>query len=76
MVKIIREKCINCNICKEKCPFGAIENKDNRLEINENCKECMICLKNCPQKAIIQEKIDKIDKKLEDFKGAYTFLVN
>jgi electron transfer flavoprotein alpha subunit/NAD-dependent dihydropyrimidine dehydrogenase PreA subunit len=73
MVKIIREKCINCNICKEKCPFGAIENKDNRLEINENCKECMICLKNCPQKAIIQEKIDKIDKKLEDFKGVYIF---
>ena len=65
MIKVLNEECINCNICKEKCPFNAIDIVDNKIHINSNCKECLVCVKSCPKKAIIQE-INKVRKKKTD----------
>lgn len=25
MIKVLSDRCVNCNMCKKKCPFGAIE---------------------------------------------------
>lgn len=45
-----RSICVNCNICADWCPAGAID-KDT-LEINEDkCLRCFSCVKRCPKKA-------------------------
>ena len=46
------------------CPFGALENKDGKLEINANCKMCKMCVKKGPKGAVeyIEEEVVKIDK--------------
>lgn len=46
------ETCILCGQCVEKCPFGALEIKDNKVEINASCKMCKLCIKNCPVNAV------------------------
>lgn len=46
------------------CPFGALENKYGKLEINANCKMCKMCVKKGPKGAVeyIEEEVVKIDK--------------
>ena len=46
------ETCILCGQCVEKCPFGALEIKDNKVEVNASCKMCKLCIKNCPVNAV------------------------
>ena len=53
---IDHNKCILCNNCLTKCPFGALELKDGKVEVNAACKMCRLCLKNCPVEAITEEK--------------------
>ena len=48
------------------CPFGALEIKDNKLDINSGCKMCKLCVRKGPEGAVVfveDEKI-KIDKSL------------
>ena len=49
---------------RTSCPFGAIEMKDGRPELNAACKVCGICVKNCPEKAILrlETRMDTVDK--------------
>lgn len=46
------------------CPFGALEEKDGKLEINASCKMCKMCVRKGPKGAIeyIEEEVVKIDK--------------
>ncbi|MCL4386177.1 MAG: FAD-binding protein [Actinobacteria bacterium] len=46
------------------CPFGAIEYKDGKLEINAGCKMCRICIKKGPKGVIefVEEQTTKVDK--------------
>lgn len=49
------------------CPFNAIENKENRLEINSGCKMCKICVKKSNGIIVLKEinsDFNKIDKDL------------
>lgn len=48
------------------CPFGAMENKGGKLEINSGCKMCRICVKKGPKGAVeyVEEEIKGIDKSL------------
>lgn len=48
------------------CPFGAMEEKDGKLEINAACKTCKLCVKKGPKGAVTYEEDEKpqIDKSL------------
>lgn len=73
-IKIIYEKCNLCKLCFEKCVFGAIEIKENKIEINEKCTECGLCVKVCPENAIIREREIKEKKDLREYKGIWFFV--
>ncbi len=53
-LKIEEAECIACGICKTKCSFLAIEQKESgKYEIDmTHCDECGDCYINCPVKAI------------------------
>ncbi|WP_010238107.1 electron transfer flavoprotein subunit alpha [Clostridium arbusti] len=48
------------------CPFGAIEEKDGKIEMNAGCKMCKICVNKGPKGVVefIEEKVESIDKSL------------
>lgn len=49
------------------CPFGALEEKNGKLEINAACKLCKLCVKKGPEGAITyidDRKKQQIDKSL------------
>jgi len=48
------------------CPFGALEDKGGRLEINAGCKMCKLCVRKGPAGVMefVEEKAEGIDKSL------------
>lgn len=72
---VVKDKCIKCKVCQEKCPYEAIyfENQYPKFH-EEKCKSCFICYNNCPAEAIYSNKYkllhyrkpnDKVLKKLK-----------
>lgn len=56
------------------CPFGALEEKDNLLQINAACKMCKLCVKKGPKGAVeyIEEAVESIDK--DQWKGIAVYV--
>lgn len=53
--------CINCGICRKKCPVGVISAENGKLSINpETCLGCGVCVRFCPQKAITLRRRDEL----------------
>jgi heterodisulfide reductase subunit A len=51
--EIDTETCIDCDLCAELCPYGAITGeKDERKVMFELCQGCGTCAAACPQNAI------------------------
>ena len=61
---ILERKCTGCGLCASTCPFGAIEMKNGKPEMNAACKVCGLCVKACPQKAIVklETRVQSVDK--------------
>ncbi len=76
MAKLIinQEKVGNIQELIRICPFGALEEKDNKLQINAACKMCKLCVKKGPQGAIeyIEETVETVDK--ENWKGIAVYV--
>lgn len=46
-------KCVSCEVCVDRCHFGARNIKDGKLEYNKDlCFGCGLCVSTCPTKAI------------------------
>ncbi len=56
------------------CPFGAIEEKDDRIQINAACKMCKLCVKKGPKGAIeyVEETVEVVDK--DKWKGIAVYV--
>lgn len=63
-IAVLERKCTGCGACAGACPFGAIDMKEGKPDLNAACKVCGICVKTCPEKAIIklETKVDSVDK--------------
>ena len=63
-IAILERKCTGCGLCASTCPFGAIEIKNGKPEMNAACKVCGLCVKACPQKAIVklETRVQSVDK--------------
>ena len=49
--------CIQCDICVENCPRGAVERIGENFRIDEDlCTGCGVCASVCPRGAIIMEE--------------------
>ncbi len=59
-IHIIKERCINCNICVNNCPRNCWKSGDTIPAFDPyNCEFCLKCIHNCPQNAIIfSEKME------------------
>jgi len=50
---ILDDKCTQCGVCAEVCPYGAVEVRGGRHWINPwICEGCITCSAACPVKAI------------------------
>lgn len=53
LYKVDKEKCINCNLCINRCPTKNIyRDADNTIRFHHNCLMCMRCSFYCPKDAI------------------------
>lgn len=66
-LEINQEKITDLSELMKICPFGAMEEKDGKLEINSACKMCRLCVKKGPEGAVTyveDQKAEEIDKSL------------
>lgn len=70
-----QDQCILCGQCVEKCPFGALEILDNKIEINASCKMCKLCVKSCPVQAVslVEDEVKQTVNK-DAWKGVMVFV--
>ncbi|MFW6265957.1 MAG: FAD-binding protein [Halanaerobiales bacterium] len=72
MLKIIKDNCVGCEICIDKCPFDALE-MDNGIAVvdHDTCTMCGICVNACDYDAIELEKEKKQKKDLSEYSGVW-----
>lgn len=47
----VSDKCIQCGVCAEVCPVGAVDFDNSSLRDKEKCILCCACIKYCPENA-------------------------
>lgn len=64
-LQIRREECIGCNLCVEKCPFGALKMDGDQVSLTDGCTLCGACVQVCPVDALVIEKKEQQPVNLE-----------
>ncbi len=55
VMKVDEEKCIQCGLCMENCPFQAWETDENdvpKMKASYECFSCYNCMVACPEDAV------------------------
>jgi electron transfer flavoprotein alpha subunit len=71
MLNVIEEKCTGCAVCIDKCPFDALEMKNNIAVVDYNsCTMCGLCVKSCEYEALeLNEESSQSKKDNSDYSG-------
>ncbi|MCP4112670.1 MAG: ferredoxin [Desulfobacteraceae bacterium] len=76
----VSDECMQCGVCAEGCPVGAVDSEKSNLIDKEKCTLCCACIKNCPQKArtmkpgLVKDAAIKIHEKFKERKEPVFFL--
>ena len=58
-IDINHDLCVNCFLCEENCPTGAIELVDGEVVLdNDKCVRCVECTNHCPVGALKRVEIE------------------
>ncbi|AMD17171.1 ferredoxin [Methanobrevibacter sp. YE315] len=58
-IDINHESCVNCYLCEENCPTGAIELVDGKVVLDDDkCVRCVECTNHCPVGALKRVDIE------------------
>ena len=59
VIEVNHELCVNCFLCEENCPTGAVELIDDRVVLdNDKCIRCIECTHHCPVGALKRVDIE------------------
>lgn len=59
VIDVNHELCVNCFLCEENCPTGAVELIENRVVLdNDKCIRCTECTHHCPVGALKRVDIE------------------
>ncbi len=76
----ISDECVQCGICAQGCPVGAIDSENSNLIDKEKCITCCACIKNCPQNARtmktgpVKDAAERLNKLYKERKEPVFFL--
>ena len=59
VIDVNHELCVNCFLCEENCPTGAVELIEDRVVLdNDKCIRCIECTHHCPVGALKRVDIE------------------
>lgn len=71
---IDKKKCTVCGVCSDACPVGAIELKEDHVEISDDCTLCGICADTCEFGAISLPEVGKGPAAdLDSYRGVWVY---
>ncbi|PIU29262.1 MAG: electron transfer flavoprotein subunit alpha [Candidatus Hydromicrobium americanum] len=73
-IKVNKETCTGCNLCKKVCLYDAIEIVDGKAVINENCIFCGACIEVCKLNSIEITGLKEEQKDFSDYSGVCVYL--
>ncbi|MGM0438553.1 MAG: FAD-binding protein [Bacillota bacterium] len=70
---IIKDTCVGCSVCVEKCPYDALRMEDGVAVVNmDKCTLCGACVKVCPVDAIeIEQNESKTSVDISEYSGVW-----
>lgn len=73
-IKVNKETCNGCSLCKKVCLYDAIEIVDGKAIVNENCVFCGACIEVCKLNSIEITGLSEEKKDFSDYSGVYVYL--
>ena len=70
---IIKDTCVGCSVCVEKCPYDALSMEDGVAVVDmDKCTLCSACVKVCPVDAIeIEQSESKTAVDISEYSGVW-----
>ena len=65
--------CSGCKRCVRACPYGAVEMKEGKAQVQDRCTSCGACLQVCKEKALQTDAKPREIPDFSDWKGVWVF---
>jgi electron transfer flavoprotein alpha subunit len=65
--------CSGCKRCVRACPYGAVEMKEGKAQVQDRCTSCGACLQVCKEKAMQTDVKPREIPDFSDRKGVWVF---